>query len=167
MFDAITQALSQLGLGGTSSASTTGTVNAVDSSSATNATGDPTQALASFMQSLMAALHAQGSQNSGSDSDGYGDRSGKASGIQGAGHHHDLGADLHSLIAKLSSASSGSSTSGSSSDSTLTELQASFQTLVSALGGSDSKATLSSFLQNFSNNMSGASSSGNVVSAKV
>jgi hypothetical protein len=167
MLDALTQALSQLGLGNRSNASTTGMVTAVDSSSATEATSNPTQALTSFMQSLMAALHAQSGQDAGADSAGASNRSGTASGTQGTGYRPDIGADMQSLIQDLASTGAGSATSGNAADSSLTKLQESFQTLVSASGGSNSKVTLSGFLQNFASNMSGASSSGNFVSKKV
>lgn len=169
--DAISQALAQLGIG-SSTASTSSTANssttASSASAATASSGTPddaTQALSSFMQSLLAALQAQGSQStatSGSDQDGDDDQSASTSAVNGTGaRQHNLQADLQSLIQNLSASSASTA---SSTDSQSGTLQQSFQNLLSSLGGTGSNATLSGFLNTLASNVPGASMLGNVVS---
>lgn len=186
LVDAISKALAQIGITDPSSTTSTDT-----STSATTSTEDPAQAMTAFMQTLMAALHAQGAQANGTQSaaTGDGDSSGSSTAaVSGHGHHHHGGggkgkveADLQSLIQSLSTStsdtsSSATSTSGTdatasvtgSSNSPQANLQQSFQNLVGALGGSSgSSVTLSNFLQTLSNDMQGAGNSGNVVNTKV
>jgi hypothetical protein len=77
--------------------------------------------------------------------------------------------DLDSLIQKLSSSSSSSSSTDgtASSDSSTSELEGSFQNLLTALGASsgnsDSNSTLTKFLQALETRMQGMSPAGNVV----
>ena len=164
LMNAISQALSQIGVGSSSSTSATdSSTSSDDDSSSTSSSQDPGQAMAAFMQNLMAALHAQNSQSSSSTSDG------SASGAHGYGHHN-MQADLTSLIQQLSSSSSTDGSSGDSTDSsTLSSLQQSFQNLVTALGGSsNSNASLSGFLQALESEVPGGSSSvGNAISTNV
>ena len=144
-------------VGNSASSSTSGTSSSSDSSSSASSTSqEPAQALAAFMQSLMAALHAQSSPSADADA------SSSFSSVTGTSQQQpNMQADLQSLIQQVSSSSSSSSASNSS-DSTISSLQSSFNNLVSALGGSTSStATLSSFLQAFSGNVSGASATGN------
>ena len=80
----------------------------------------------------------------------------------------NIEADIQSLIQQLSSSSSSDSSSSSTTSSSATsDLQQSFQNLISALGGSSSSVTLDSFLNALASNFQGATSSGNVVSEKV
>ena len=179
-FLALTQALSQtgvtLGAGGaaTPSGSSTG-------AAASSSTADPAQALAAFMHSLMAALHAENGQSAsggqaGADSDGDNDGSG-AGAVHGHGRHHgNLQTDLQNLIQQLSAATDASSTSGttgtstsssSTADPSLTGLEQSFQNLVGAFGSGSGTAGLQGFLQAFGNNLQGTALDGNVVSAKA
>jgi len=124
----------------------------------------------------MQALHALSTQGpsssqASSDSDADNDGSSAASGTGKAGHRHhhgNLSADLKSLIAQLSSSSSTSSSDTSSTSSTaLTSLQQSFSGLMTALGDTSSNATLGNFLQAFAGNLSGSSTSGNVVNTSA
>jgi len=167
LLQAISAALSQIGVGSNQTSSTS-TISDSSSSSAQ----DPTQALASFMQDLMAALQSQSStQGTGTDGDGDNDRSGSVR--AGGGHHSNIQADLQSLIQQLSasngsssSTSTTTSTTGSSSD-TLSSLEQSFQNLVDSLGGSGGSAGLGNFLQAFADNMQNASAVGNVVKTQA
>lgn len=153
MLDAVTQALAKIGVGSSSSAS--GKTAATASASAE----DPAQALAVFMDTLMAALHAQSVRAATKDTN---------SRIAGSPDdpRHNIQSDMQRLIETLAS-SPGSSTGSGSSDSSADALQQSFQKLLSAAGGSSSNATLSDFLLAFARNLPGASSVGNVVSTRV
>lgn len=170
LFQAISAALSQFGVGSNpASSDTTG-------SSSSTSTQDPAQALASFMQNLMAALQSQhtvqgGGTQGGGDSDGDNDGSG---GVRASGHRHNIQADLQSLIQQLSASTSTSTDTGTnasdpnSSNASLTGLQQSFQNLVSSLGGSGATAGgLGDFLQAFADNMQGETVVGNVVKAQA
>ncbi|KFB67826.1 hypothetical protein [Candidatus Accumulibacter vicinus] len=155
MLDAVTQALAKIGVGSSSSASGKTAATASASSSAE----DPAQALAVFMDTLMAALHAQSVRAATKDTN---------SRIAGSPDdpRHNIQSDMQRLIETLAS-SPGSSTGSGSSDSSADALQQSFQKLLSAAGGSSSNATLSDFLLAFARNLPGASSVGNVVSTRV
>lgn len=151
MLDAVTQALAKIGVGSSSSAS--------GKTAATASAEDPAQALAVFMDTLMAALHAQSVRAATKDTN---------SRIAGSPDdpRHNIQSDMQKLIETLAS-SLGSSTGSGSSDSSAGALQQSFQKLLSAAGGSSSNATLSDFLLAFARNLPGASSVGNVVSTRV
>ena len=155
MLDAVTQALAKIGVGSSSSASGKTAATASASSSAE----DPAQALAVFMDTLMAALHAQSVRAATKDTN---------SRIAGSPDdpRHNIQSDMQRLIETLAS-SPRSSTGSGSSDSSADALQQSFQKLLSAAGGSSSNATLSDFLLAFARNLPGASSVGNVVSTRV
>lgn len=152
MPEAIGQALAKIGVGKGSVAST---------SSTTSATADQSQALASFMQHLMAALHAQDTQVSVTDDESDGSDAGIK---EGSRHHHNPEADLQSLIAQLAATMDGS---GSSTTASLSALQQSFQSLVGASGANGNDATLTNFLQALASGMHGISPVGTVVSARV
>lgn len=159
---AIASALGQIGVSG----ATAGSGNTASSTGDTSSQ-DPAQALSAFMQSLMSALHAQNSQANaaqgvaGADADGDGDSS--TSSVQGHRHQRpNMQADLQSLIQQL--ASSGTANASSGSGSAVDGLQQSFQNLMSAVGDTNSNATLSNFLQVLSSQMSGASKVGNAIS---
>ena len=160
---AIGNALSQIGVGSSSdSANSSSTEN--DSSSQ-----DPAQAVSAFVQSLMGALHAQDTQasasqnTSGTDADG--DNDGSTSAAQGHHRHHHLQADLQSLMQQLSSSNTSNSSSNSTAPSS--DLEQSFKNLMSALGNTNSNATLPNFLQALSNQFAGGSKAGNAVSTSA
>lgn len=170
---AIGQSLAQLGV-------SPGQANS--SSDASNAASpqDPQPALATFMQSLFAALHAQGGQQataSGGSIAGAGMNAVAGTSVAGHHHHHGGGSSklesgLQNLIQQLSSSSgqsaSDASTTGSgSSGSTLDALQQSFNNLMTADGASGNGASLSTFLQSLAQNLEGAPATGNVISTKV
>lgn len=176
LFTALTQALAQIGVNSGSTSSASG-----GSPSSSSASGqDPSQALAAFIQSLMAALHGQHAQSSGTQggTDSDGDGSG-ALGVHGhGGHHGNLQADLQSLLRQLasssgvsSSATSTSDTSGTgtstSSDTALSSLDQSFQNLMTAFGDTSGTATLANFLQAFNNTLQGTALGGNVVNTRA
>jgi hypothetical protein len=183
---AISQALTQLGV-------TPATASNSSDASGTSTSQDPQQALASFMQSLFAALHAQSGTQAATSNNSAADNSSAVgsvtsattttnnnavAGTAGEGHHHHHGGGgmgkleggLQNLIQQLSSSgqdASGSSTSSSSSSSTLDALQQSFNNLLSADGASGSNVSLTSFLQSLSQGLEGAPATGNVVTTKV
>ena len=169
LMNAVSQALSQIGIGSDSSTSSTSGATSTSTSLTTssgNSTQDAGQALASFMQSLMKALHSQSSgQGSGSDSDGDNDAS---QGIKAqSGDKPNLQADLKSLIQQLASNSASSSGSVSASSS-LSELQTSFNNLESAIGGSSgNSATLTDFLQAFSGNLQNTNRTGGLINTSA
>ena len=148
LLGALADALKSIGVGGTedtSAAATsgeTGTANAAD-------------ALGSFLDNLMGALH---SQSSGTESatPSY------AEAPQGG--PGKLSADLQSLISTLGDGTDGASTSATATDGT-SALQSSFKSLLTALGGdgSDADAKLSGFLQTLASRLPSAGSSGNLI----
>src|SRR5450830_829865 len=178
--NAISQALASLGA--SSSASATSTASGTTATSGTKSTQ---QALSAFAQSLFAALQAQNGTQSSSGTAGNTSSSttspsavASASGSGGSHHHHhggvsQLESGLQGLIQQLgatsssgSSSSTGTSTgsgTSSSSNSAIDALQSSFSNLLAAEGQSGSGASLTTFLQNLSNNVQGATNTGNVV----
>ncbi len=199
LLDAITKALASLGVTNnaatkatTSTGSSTGTAatgsvasttDAGSASGTTAASGDPAQALGTFFQSLLTALHAQGGGKGGgggSRSDGDGDDGGSttaatsatsaSAGAKAFQGSKGLSADLQSLIQQLDSAGSTTSTdstSNSTSNSTTGNLDTSFKNLLSALGDSTSKTTLGQFLQALSSQSQGSGSTGNVINTQA
>jgi hypothetical protein len=159
--NAISQALTQIGVTPT----TTSSASTSDTSSST--TQDPTQAAQAFASALFAALHAQNSSNGASASGGGSDGVPKVGGHHGGGGGKMEGG-LQQLIQNLNSGTTSSDTSGTSgtSDANST-LQTAFDNLVAANGGTTGSASLSAFLQNLSQDMQGAPSSGNVVSTSA
>lgn len=146
LFSAVTQALSSIGA-----------LDSQDSSGSSTVV----QAFGTFMNDLMGALHqhAGGSQAAGSSAaqrpsgpppERSGPPPGMGQGMQG--------------LSQQSTVSSEGSTSDSADGNVL---ENSFQALLSALGVSDSNATLQNFLDALSRNMAGASSSGNVVNTQA
>lgn len=167
--NAIASALKSIGV--TDSSSDTSTTSA--SGDAATGTENAAQALGSFLQDLMGALHEQGAASSGSatGSDTYGPPAGGPGGPGGG--PGKLGADLQSLISKLGS-STGADSDGdadSTTDSSTASLESSFKNLLQALGGGDDDSAtntkLASFLQALSDNLPGAGSSGNLVNTTV
>src|SRR5450830_162423 len=178
--NAISQALASLGA--SSSASATSTASGTTATSGTESTQ---QALSAFAQSLFAALQAQNGTQSSIGTAGNTSSSttspsavASASGSGGSHHHHhggvsQLESGLQGLIQQLgatsssgSSSSTGTSTgsgTSSSSNSAIDALQSSFSNLLAAEGQSGSGASLTTFLQNLSNNVHGATNTGNVV----
>lgn len=177
LFSAIANALSQIGVGSSSStaSSPSSSSSSASSDSSSSSSQDPAPALGSFMQSLMAALHAQSAQSQGTTSssaqagtDSDGDNDGTTSSTQGHGHHRGhLQSDLESLMQKLASSSTASNSLSTTSDSSVSALQQSFQNLMGAVGDTSSNATLSNFLTALSGQFSGASTTGNVVKTSV
>jgi hypothetical protein len=159
---AISQALTQIGVTPPDASSASAGATSATSTD-TSPTQDPKQAERAFAQALFSALQGQ----SGAPGQTEGPHKG------GGGHHHHGGgggaggaskieSGLQNLIQQLGA--SGTPTSG---DSALTALQTSFNNLVTANGGNSSSASLTSFLQDLSQNLQGAPSTGNVVSTKV
>jgi len=175
LFSAIANALSQIGVGSNTSTASSSSSSSNSSDSSSSSSQDPAQALGAFMQSLMAALHAQSAQSQGTTSssaqagtDSDGDSDGTTLSTQGHSHHRGhLQSDLESLMQQLASSSTTSSSSSTTSDSSVSALQQSFQNLMGAVGDTSSNATLSNFLTALSGQFSGASAIGNVVKTSV
>ena len=153
--DAIASALQSLGISSTdSTASTTGTDN-----------GNAAQALGSFLHELMGALHEQGASSPPPSGEG------QAYGPPGGGGPGRLEADLQSLISKLGASGESSDTSETSEtgETSGSALEASFQSLLEALGSdtSDASGKLASFLQALSDKLPNAGSSGNLINTSV
>jgi hypothetical protein len=107
----------------------------------------------------MSTLQAQ-STNAVSGTGSTDSSTSSTQGVSGGGWHHHHGGDLQDAVEKLAS----SDPSDSSSD-----LQTSFNNLVSALGGStdSSQTTMSNFLSTLASDLQGASPAGNFVSTRV
>lgn len=151
------------GAGASTSASSTDTADSADSG------GSVADALGSFLQSLMGALHAQNAASS-NEAPPYGE-------AQQGGGPGRLEADLQSLLSKLTSdrASTGSadSTSAEGGDA-VSQLESSFAKLLDKLGGGGSGAggteantKLAAFLQALSAKVGGGGTSGNLVNTTV
>lgn len=193
LMEAITQALSQLGVSTTASTDET--------SGESNTTQDAAQSLGDFMQQLFAALRGQNEVTGSTDSSqSQEDTTYQASNVAetsgqrpppppgnrppgGPGGPGGLEADLSRLIEQLSAddsttsdSSDGSTTATASSDNSLeTTLQQSFQNLLATLGksgtstssSSDNQASLTTFLQALSQNLQGSSATGNVINTQA
>ncbi len=188
----IAQALSQIGVtapSGSLSSNISRPSSPTSGSSSTTGPASPAnvnaqQALGSFLQSLFAALEAQG-QASTPSVNGAGIASGVTGVHGGHGHHHHGGggasqiqAELQSLIQQLTAASGTSGTSGVSGTTGSpgasnalgaadTTLQQNFQNLLSAQGVTGSQANLTSFLQTLSQGLQNNGAAGNLVSTQV
>ncbi|GGC11475.1 hypothetical protein [Pseudoduganella buxea] len=119
----------------------------VDGSAAS--TDEATEALGSFMEDLMGALHGQSTATEPS----YGEAP--------QGGPGQLSTDLQGLISALGSDSTGATDSTGA-------LQGSFKELLTALGsdggdGSDTKTQLTSFLQALSGKLPAAGNTGNLI----
>jgi hypothetical protein len=128
--------------------------------------------LSTCSKRALSVLTSSRYRSAGSNSAGTGSSTTDATtAVAGHGHHHgggsgNIGSELQSLEQQLSSSSSGTttSTSGTTSSSSATDaLQQSFSNLLAANGASGSTATLGSFLQSLSQNLEGASPTGNIV----
>jgi hypothetical protein len=197
---AIANALKEIGVtsstGSSASSTDASTAATTDSTAAASSTGDTSstdgsnvaQALGSFLQSLMGALHAQGgASENGPPPYGEGQQAQAMGGACGGGGPGRLASDLQSLISRLgngtataSTTSSTSATSASGTDDTTatnatSDLESTFKNLLDQLSGSgstggssaDSNDKLASFLQALSNNLSGAGTSGNLINTTV
>jgi hypothetical protein len=124
-------------------------------------------ALGSFLEELMDALHAQGTEESAAPPYGEPPQGGPGSG----GGPGKLAEDLQSLIAKLgSSAADADATTGAEESSGTTgALETSFSNLLSAMGAdsSDASSQLGSFLQALAGGMPQARSSGNLINTRA
>jgi len=182
LVEAIGSALQTIGVTATS-----GTTSG--SETETGVSEDVAQALGSFLQELMGALHeqrgnlAQGGQTA---ADGYGPPG-------GAGAGGPMEADLQSLIGALAAANGTDGADGAdSADSSASALETAFKNLLTALGGSaetdastavstdanatatatatstsDTSARLATFLQSLAERLPGARASGNLVDTSV
>ncbi len=167
----ISSALSQLGVGPTTTGNDTDGAGATASTSATTGTTSTSssqskeQALQAFVQNLLAAIQSQLSGSGSSSGSGH--------------HHHGAGgvgkveSGIQDLINQLSSSTTtpgaGPATAVSSTTGTnpLAALQSSFNNLLSVDGISGSGKSLSGFLQNLETNLQGSGISGNVVQTKA
>ncbi|TWI69357.1 hypothetical protein IP91_00425 [Pseudoduganella lurida] len=174
LIGAIADALKSIGVASTEDTSTAST-DGTTSSSDTTSTGNAAQALGTFLESLMGALHAQ---NAGSGSDAgdggtppYGEPPQGGPGMGGG--PGKLSSDLESLIASLSEGTgntdSQSATESTGTDSTVGTLQSTFKDLLSALGSDSADATtqLTSFLQSLSSKLPSAGSTGNLINTSA
>jgi hypothetical protein len=153
-------------------------------SATTRSVSDVASALKDFVGSLMDALRAQSSggatgavPTTGGDPDGDepggdGVRGTRGAGFGGPGR---FASDLNSLIQQLaaggttttgnSGTSSGTTTSGSGD--ALANLQASFDALATALGGTGGSSSLSAFLQSFAQTVPQVPTRGNQLNAQA
>jgi len=148
LFSAVTQALSAIGA--------LETQNPTDTSTGSGRNATIVQAFGTFMNDLMGALHQQ-IQADGAPSTGSAARSGPPP--DPSGPPPGMAQGSQSLVQQLgTTANSAASKSGDAS-----VLQNSFQALLSAMGVSNSDASLQNFLSALSTHLAGASTSGNVV----
>jgi hypothetical protein len=156
----------------TASAAATDSSSSTSSSSTTSGTSTPQEAMLAFIQNLVQAMqeHAPGAANA-TGSPPAGMPAAPADGFGGG----PLSSALQSLISEVSGNSSTSTATGatdtsgaatSSAGSAVASLQQSFSNLVSSMGGSSS-ASLSGFLTNFSNDLSGMNTVGNLVNTQA
>ncbi|AQR69918.1 hypothetical protein BZG29_17480 [Janthinobacterium sp. LM6] len=157
--DAISSALSSIGV----------TVDASDGDSATEGTGaagsgDVGQALGAFLHQLMGSLHAQSGGATGAQEEGGEPPSGPPPGGGARGGPGNIESDLQSLLQKFSTSGNDGSDSAQSADSSVTDLQSSFASLLSALGGDEGggSSKLGSFLQALSGSLGAASAGGSL-----
>ena len=139
-----------------------------DSSASSSSSQDPSQAEQAFAQSLFSALQSQfGGQQQNSTTNATGTQS--TSGANGASghHHHHHGGGGGRLASALDSLSQQLGSSSDSTDSSASDLQTSFNNLLTATGQSGSSATLPQFLQSLAQNLQNGSSSGNLLNVQV
>lgn len=149
--------------------------------SETSTSAQVEQALAAFEKNLFDSLRAQdsapGTASSAAPADGSNpaaatataDASGSAPGVGGRHHHHHqeaadtakLSSELGSLISQTASASANAS----SSTAAPSDLDKSFNNLLSTLGLSGNNASLNTFLQAMQSNMRGGGESNPVAAA--
>lgn len=160
--DAVTHALDQ-SLSG-SSAKTH--VSHKTSAAPDATTQDPQVALQGFLQNLFSSL-SQASGNTGG-------QDGSVSGVGSSHQGSHVAQSLQNLLQQLSSTTGGSSTAASSSGNSLSQLNSSFQNLVSSInsaqgqGASAPQPTLQAFLQNLMQDVGkGQNISGTIVSTQA
>ena len=158
LLGAIADALKSIGVDGESASATSAASTDTTASTESDNT-DTTAALGSFLENLMAALHAQGGESGAAR---YGEPP--------EGGPGKLSSDLQSLISALGdgAAPGGSATSaadGTGTDSSVAALQGAFANLLTSLGGDagDANAKLSSFLETLSSRLPSAGSAGNLI----
>jgi hypothetical protein len=161
--DAVTHALDQ-SLSG-SSAKTH--VSHKTSAAPDATTQDPQVALQGFLQNLFSSL-SQASGNTGGQQDS------SVAGVGSSHHGSHIAQSLQNLLQQLSSTTDSSSNSSSSSGNSLSQLNSSFQNLVSSInseqgqGASAPQPTLQAFLQNLMQDVGkGQNISGTIVSTQA
>ncbi|HWW69562.1 MAG TPA: hypothetical protein VN089_06470 [Duganella sp.] len=170
--DAIAEALKSIGVTDTSTSGTNGTTSTTSTgdTEATDGTDTVADALGSFLQSLMGALHAQNSGQTEAPSP-YSEAAGKGGGGPGK-----LESDLQSLIAKLSSGGTATSADSTDDADAVSDLETTFQNLLDKLGGgsatadadgTDAGTKLAAFLEALSSKVGGSGASGNLVNTTV
>jgi hypothetical protein len=181
------KATSAIGAGATSAMDTTST--------STSGAETPQQAMQAFIQNLVSALQSQGAATtsagntapgttattantaapSSTDPTSGGSAVSGARGHHGHGGHGHMSAALQDLIDEVDDTSSATAatTTGTAASaaagtpsSAVSSLQQSFQNLVSTMGGS-ANASLSGFLTNFANDLSGMNAVGNLVNTQA
>ncbi len=160
--DAVTHALDQSLSGSSAKTHVSHKTQAAPDAS----TQDPQVALQGFLQNLFSSL-SQASGNTG-------DQDGSVSGVGGSHHGSHIAQNLQNLLQQLSSTTGGSSTAASSSGHSLSQLNSSFQNLVSSInsaqgqGASAPQPTLQTFLQNLMQDVgNGQNISGTIVSTQA
>lgn len=157
LIGAIADALKSIGVAGTSTdeTSTDGTTTSAEGTTGATDTTNAAQALGTFLESLMGALHAQ--QEEGTAPPAYGEPP--------QGGPGKLSTDLQSLIAELGGTASTTEEEATETSDSVSALQSSFKSLLTALGGdgSDADTQLTSFLQALSSKLPSAGSSGNLI----
>ena len=167
LIGAIADALKSIGVDGGEETDAASTTSGTESDTANAA-----QALGSFLESLMGALHAQNGEE-GAATPAYGEPPQGGPGMGGG--PGKLSSDLQGLISALGNATGSTTattdststddTSATDTDSSVSALQDSFKSLLTALGvdAADSGSKLSSFLQTLSAKLPSAGSSGNLI----
>ena len=160
--DAVTHALDQSLSGSTAKTH----VSHKTSAAPVATTQDPQVALQGFLQNLFSSL-SQASGNTGG-------QDGSVSGVGSSHHGSHIAQSLQNLLQQLSSTTGSSSTAASSSGNSLSQLNSSFQNLVSSInsaqgqGASAPQPTLQAFLQNLMQDVGkGQNISGTIVSTQA
>lgn len=155
---------------GQSGTSSTTSTDGTETTESSDSSTDAASALNSFLQNLISTLQSQGTTDTSSEDSTDASSTTEASTTQGMPPPppyggHGMEAKLQSLISSLTHSESGdSTTSDTSSDSAGSDLENSFKSLVSALGGDSDSTSLSGFLQALSTSMQHRGPAGNVVS---
>ncbi|HYD81268.1 MAG TPA: hypothetical protein VEC06_15790 [Paucimonas sp.] len=161
LIGAVMQTLSQIGAGQAAATES-------DGSSAAAGTGSSArsalQSFGEFMQSLMAALHAQGPDGEAASVSRPGGNGSLSAGgfgeARAPGGPGRLENDLQALIDGLSSSDASASDPDAGA---LTELDRSFSSLLSALGMTDGTTTLQDFLETLASKLQSGGPAGNVI----
>jgi hypothetical protein len=151
---------------GQSGTSSTTSTDGTETTESSDSSTDAASALNSFLQNLISTLQSQGTTDTSSEDSTDASSTTEASTTQGMPPPppyggHGMEAKLQSLISSLTNSDSDDSTT---SDSAGSDLENSFKSLVSALGGDSDSTSLSGFLQALSTSMQHRGPTGNVVS---